>query len=115
MMEGFMVDHMDKIGGVINNMQAVDGKVRHAEQGYSGFSPAIRIVEAELNEIYEYDIKMVGSIDQLEMSVTELRNAIYANDAVTINQHLEVIRAQIGAFMTTFEERIPRIAGIYNM
>ncbi len=115
MVESFMPEHMDKVGGVINKMQALDGKVRHAEQGYTGFSPAIRIEETELNAIYEYDIRMVTSINQLEESVTSLRNAVYANDAMTINQHLEGIRAQLGAFTTAFEERIPRIAGIYNM
>ena len=115
LVDNMMIDHVEQVGGIINKLMAVEGRVRHAEQGYTGFSPAVRIEEEELNRLYEYDLMMVQSINDLTRLSGELKNAIYANDNAKIHEQLDSIRANLNNFTRAFEERIPRIAGIYNM
>ena len=43
MTEDYQTKNIDQVGRAISKSRTLEGKVRHAEQGYSGFSPAVRI------------------------------------------------------------------------
>jgi hypothetical protein len=115
MVDNMVTEGIDSIGGLINKTTALEGRVRHAEQGYSGFSAAIRIEENELNRLYEYDYAMVASIQDLLRQAAELKVAVDASDPARTKGSVDAIRANLTNFTRAFEERIPRIAGIYNM
>ncbi len=115
MLEDFQMDNLDSIGSVINKARTLEGKVRHAEQGYTGFSPAIRIEESELNALYTYDAKMIESIQELDETAQKLLRSAEAGDSGVIGGWLRAIRDELVEFERTFEERIPRVAGIFNM
>jgi hypothetical protein len=115
MLEDYSMDNLDKVGSVINKARTLEGKVRHAEQGYTGFSPAIRIEMRELNRLYEYDASMIGSIERLEDIARNLVSRASGGDESSIAKALGEVRSELTEFEHTFEERIPRIAGIYNM
>jgi membrane-associated HD superfamily phosphohydrolase len=115
MVDNMVTEGIEAIGSLINKTTALEGRVRHAEQGYSGFSAAIRIEENELNRLYEYDYAMVASIQDLMRQASELKLAVDASDAARTKGSVDAIRANLTNFTRAFEERIPRIAGIYNM
>lgn len=115
MTDDYQTKNIDRIGGVINKARTLEGKVRHAEQGYSGFSPAVRIVEAELNRLYEYDASMIDTIQRLDSAQAALHSAVTARDDTEARLQLEDIRNDLVEFQRVFEDRIPRVAGIYNM
>ena len=115
MLEGFEMDNLDTVGSAINKARTLEGKVRHAEQGYTGFSPAIRIEMKELNKLYEYDASMIGSIKELDEAIRRLGNVIEDGESSDIKKELKRIKEELVAFERSFEERIPRIAGIFNM
>jgi hypothetical protein len=115
MTESYQMRNIEKVGSLISRTRALEGKVRHAEQGYTGFSPAVRIEESELNRLYEYDSKMIGAIQQLEEASKLLLDATRVGDHDTMDEHMGSIRDALVDFERTFEERVPRIAGIYNM
>ena len=115
MVDDYQTKNIDRMGGVINKARTLEGKVRHAEQGYTGFSPAVRIELAELNRLYEYDASMIDTIRRLDGAQAALHSAVTARDDNVARQHLEDIRNDLAEFQRVFEERIPRVAGIYNM
>lgn len=115
MVEDYQTKSLDKVGSVINKSRTLEGKVRHAEQGYSGFSPAIRIEEDELNRLYEYDAHLIGAVKHMDEAQANLLSAIHASDETGTRSNLEMIDRQLVEFQRVFEERIPRVAGIYNM
>jgi hypothetical protein len=115
MTESYQMSNLDKMGSLINKTRTLEGKVRHAEQGYSGFSPTIRIEEEELNRLYEYDYRMISSIRELEEMAKRLLDATRVNDLDTMDQHLDGLREELVDFESNFEDRIPQIAGIYNL
>jgi len=57
----------------------------------------------------------VASIQDLMRQAGELKVAVDASDAARTKLSVDAIRANLTNFARAFEERIPRIAGIYNM
>jgi hypothetical protein len=115
MVENMETTYLEKLGGVVNKIRSVEGQVRHAEQGYSGISATIRIEEEELDRLYEYDFALINHVLAIESCIVALRRAVNARDANAMNMEIENIRSRLEDFERTFEERIPRIAGIYNI
>ena len=115
MTDDYQTKNIDLVGGVINKARTLEGKVRHAEQGYTGFSPAVRIEEEELNRLYEYDASMIDTIQRLDSAQAILLSAVQARDDSGARRLLEDIRNDLTEFQRVFEDRIPRVAGIYNM
>jgi len=58
--------NLTAVGSLISQVQQLSGKVRHAEQGYSGWVATISINEERLNKLYEYDYNFVNSALQLQ-------------------------------------------------
>jgi hypothetical protein len=115
MLEDYQTKNLDRVGSSINKVRTLEGKVRHAEQGYSGFSAAIRIEMAELNALYEYDARMIAKITELDGAIRWLQDITSGSDVEKARESLDKIREGLVDFERTFEERIPRIAGIYNI
>ncbi len=115
MVEDFQTKNLDKIGSAINKVRTIEGKVRHAEQGYTGYSPAIRIEMAELNALYEYDAHMISKINELDGAIRWMQDITSGSDTDKARESLDKIRESLVDFERTFEERIPRIAGIFNI
>jgi len=45
------IDMLEDVRRLVNQAQVIEGKVRHAEQGYTGVSADYRIEESELNQL----------------------------------------------------------------
>lgn len=115
MTEDYQTKNIEAIGGVINKVRTLEGKVRHAEQGYTGFSPAVRIEEEELNRLYEYDASMIDAIQRMESAQGMLLAAVNDRDQNEARLRLDEIRDDLVAFQRVFEDRVPMVAGIYNL
>ncbi|NDD29536.1 MAG: hypothetical protein EB084_14845 [Proteobacteria bacterium] len=60
------------IDRVRNVFDKVIDRIRHATHGYSGFYDAIRINEAELDRVYEFDLSMLSDIAAAGEAITAL-------------------------------------------
>ena len=58
--------NLTAVGGLISNVQALSGEVRHASQGYAGWVAPIQIDEGKLNSLYDYDYSFVSAVYQLD-------------------------------------------------
>jgi hypothetical protein len=108
------MDELTDIGELVNKFKTIEGKVRHAEQGYTGLSPAVRIEEAVLEKLYEYDWAMIDYVISMEKFVVDLRSGIDAHDDALIKGSLRNLRARLTDFDRSFDERLERSAGIFN-
>jgi hypothetical protein len=115
MLEEYQSKNIDRIAGAINHVQTLEGKVRHAEQGYTGFSPAVRIEEGELDRLYEYDASMIRSIQSLDGSQASLLNLVRSGDENGATEALRAMKDELVNFERAFDNRIPLISGIYNL
>ncbi len=99
---------LQPIGNLIFLLQSTEGKVRHAEGGYSGISANVRVEEPELDKLYEYDYSMLTGLDQLAALIPAIANAA---DPASFNQALKAFGDGLKAFDTTFQQRMIMISG----
>jgi hypothetical protein len=105
--ENYAIEVMDKIGGLISNFQALEGKVRHAEGGYSGISAAIRIQEDELNHLYEYDARLLDYCVNMDREAKALRDASDGGNGLA--EMVSNLRDMLRNFEDNFEARMNAI------
>jgi len=102
---------LSNIGNVMFEVEGIEARVRHGEQGYSGFSPAIRIEEEALDRLYEYDYAMIEGLDRAAQGLPAIRTAIEANDKAAFEKAVKALRADLKAFDDAFKQRIAIISG----
>lgn len=101
--------HLDRMGRVLNRLRSLEGRVRHAEGGYSGISADIRIEEMELNRLYEYDASLLDDVAALGDKTAELRTA--ATDGGEVRPSVREIKELLDRLEDTFQRRIRVVAG----
>ncbi len=102
---------LSNLGNVIFELEGMEARVRHAEQGYSGFSPAIRIEEEELDRLYEYDYAMIEGLERATNDLSTLRTAAEGNDKAAFDNSVRALRADLKAFDDAFKQRVVVISG----
>ena len=106
------LDLMNDIATVVSAAKTAETRVRHAEQGYSGISPAYRVTDEQLNTLYAFDVSLVDGIRSLgELCRTALGSAD-AGDFGLVKADLRDIRAGLAELSAVFEKRIETMAGL---
>ncbi len=106
------LEALEEAGGLVNQIAMIEGKLRHAEQGYTGVSPDYRIEEEELNRLYEWDLSLLGHIEELGISATLLQRAITSDDRQNMRQEMSTMNEKLQGFLEVFEKRREAIAGL---
>ena len=65
---------------LVSKINMLMEKIRHAEQGYTGISPDHKINIPELNQMYEWDLGLLGHIDNLNNISGNLKRSISIMD-----------------------------------
>ncbi len=103
---------LDSIGSLTNHIQMTQNRVRHAEHGYSGVSADYRIMEDELNRLYEWDLNLLSEIEDLSKAVDTLQNAIDIGNSAEIGEKIDAVEADIRDFNDLFDKRVETIANL---
>jgi hypothetical protein len=96
---------------LLAELQMLEGSVRHAEQGYSGISAAVRIGTSQLDRLYEYDYGFVQAADELNTTLGQLPASVSSGGSAT-RQLLATARGQVSQLSQVFQARIRAIQGI---
>lgn len=73
------LDDLDKLG---RRLQQSADSIRFASYGYAGFLDAVKIKEAELDDIYRFDSALLDSVDSIRTAVAELDPSALTKDAL---------------------------------
>jgi ribosomal protein L40E len=57
---------------LVADLLRIEGEIRAAQQGYTGFTPAVRINPTQLDRLYEYDYGFAAAADQLNQAVSAI-------------------------------------------
>jgi uncharacterized phage infection (PIP) family protein YhgE len=66
------LDELDRLAGQLTKLR---DNIRLADYGYTGFFDAVKIKEAELDRMYEYDLSLRDQIGAIQKAVSELASA----------------------------------------
>jgi hypothetical protein len=101
---------LSDLAQVASELNVLEGQIRHAEQGYSGISPAVRMSPTSLDQLYEYDYGFVGAADALTQALAPLNvPSPSPSDAAGAIQNA---RGMIRQLTAAFQARTKAVQGI---
>ena len=68
-LSGGKLDDLDEVDRLSQKLFKIANSIRHASYGYSGFFDQVKIQEAELDRIYQYDVSLMNDVEALESSL----------------------------------------------
>jgi hypothetical protein len=97
---------MTDLAPVLASLNQLEGRIRHAEQGYTGISPALRIRPEQQDRLYEYDYGFAQAADQVTQATSALGAAATGGDSAGITQGVTQLRTQVQQLDVAFRARI---------
>ena len=90
----------------------VTEKVNHASYGYSGFFDVVKVTEANLDRMIEFDNNLVDEADGLGADVDTFKTAIAKGETKDVKEKVQNIADKMEAFEETFDKRTEAILGV---
>jgi hypothetical protein len=81
------IDLVDDVGRAVTQLQTFIDRVRLASYGYAGMFDAVKINQAELEQMYNFDLALFEYVGRLDTANDRLREAIETGEGLK-----EVIR-----------------------
>jgi hypothetical protein len=97
------IDLVDDVGSAVTQLQTFADRVRLASYGYSGLFDAVKINEAELEQMYNFDMALFEYVGRLETAIGHLRDLIPSGEG--LEQPIRIIQDICREANTTFDER----------
>src|SRR2546422_861530 len=101
---------LDLPGAIILKSQGLEGQIRHAEQGYSGLVADVKVLEPQLNNLYQFDATMLDGLDALSAEASGLE-ADAGGDAGKVMDRIGKLRSGLQNLEQTFKTRMLVITG----
>jgi len=86
--------------------------INHAPYGYSGFFNAVKIEEDDLENMIDFDTKLVDSVKETEAKVKQFRGEVMSGKFDNAAVQVSDIRGSVEALESTFNERKEVIMGV---
>jgi len=86
----------------------VIAKLRTASYGYSGFFDAVKVREAELDKLLEYDWSLVSAVEKLAKTAREAA----ASEPAKLGEALSSLRSELLAFEDLLRRREEILRGV---
>ena len=90
----------------------VTEKVNHASYGYSGFFDVVKVTEANLDRMIEFDNKLVDEADGLGADVDAFKAEIARGETKDVKEKVQNIADKMEVFEETFDKRTDVILGV---
>ena len=97
------VDLVDDVGVAVTQLQTFIDRVRFASYGYSGLLDAVRINQAELEQMYNFDVALFEYVDRLNEASGRLREAIPSGQGLI--ETIRIVQDICREANSTFDQR----------
>ncbi len=106
----YQMKALEPMGTVIFKCESLEGQIRHAEQGYSGFVADVKVLEPQLNNLYMFDAQMLDGVDALAKEAAGLV-ADAGGDVAKVMSHIQTLQKGLVDVETNFKRRMNVITG----
>ena len=103
---------IEDAGKLVTRAGTCKERLIHAEQGYTGISPDYRILEPQLNQMYEWDLGLLNLIEDLQKTANALREKASSGTEAEMSAELEKALLAIENYEIIFEQRRESLAGL---
>ena len=66
------LENLDRASSIEKSLDRLANRIRHADYGSSGFFDAVKVGQAELDRIYEFDLALSDTMEYLALQVEQL-------------------------------------------
>ena len=104
-----MIALMDDMEQAAIKLRTFADKIKTASYGYTGFFDSVKINEAELAQLYQFDTAFFETAEQIDSALTNVEASMGDEDGLkTAIRHLTTLAREA---VTTFERRYEMING----
>lgn len=103
------LDLLDELGSAVTQLQTFIDRVRFATYGYAGLFDAVKVNQAELEQIYQFDLQLFEYVDRLNEANDHLRDAVSSGEGLA--ETVRVIRDICREANAAFDQREHLIVG----
>ena len=103
------MDLLDDVGSAVTQLQTFIDRVRFASYGYSGMFDAVRINEAELEQMYNFDAALFEYVERLNAAARHLQEVIPTGEGLV--ETIRIIQDICREANSTFDQREHLILG----
>ena len=103
------ITYLDDLEAAAIKLRTFADRVRRASYGYSGLFDAVKINEAELAQLYQYDAAMLDTVDQVSHAIDNVEASVGSdglpaairNMATVSQQAIEIFNRREEVFLQT--------------
>lgn len=92
------LDVLDDVDRLSQKLFKIANMIRHASYGYAGFFDQVKVQEAELDKIYQYDLSLLGEVEAIE-------NSLKSDPTLTLAEQTRKWETQIRELEGKIEDR----------
>lgn len=105
------LDVLQDIDRLIAKTERITQKVNHASYGYAGFFDVVKIKEANLDRMIDYDNRLVDEVEGLTTDVDMFKAEVTKGEAKNAKEKIQDITDKIESFEQVFDKRQEVILG----
>ena len=104
------IAYVDDLEAAAIKLRTFGDRVRRATRGYSGLFDAVKINEAELAQLYQYDAAMLEMVDEVERAIDNVEMSIGSDGLDASIRNLVINARQLDVVFDRREEVIFNIS-----
>jgi hypothetical protein len=91
------------LDAAIKKLDHLENRIRFASYGYAGFFDVVKIEQAQLDSIYQFDLALVEDADRIEAKLSELKTRAATSDG--LKAACAEVTAELDRTGRAFDER----------
>ncbi len=103
------IQWLDDVEGATMKLQTFIDRLKTASYGYAGFFDAVRVKENELDQLYNFDLALSASVDEVAAAVDALSTAAMSNEGIA--EAVSALNSAAAQANETFKKRVDVITG----
>ncbi|HJJ54631.1 MAG TPA: hypothetical protein O0X50_00930 [Methanocorpusculum sp.] len=103
---GLELNIMNDVAATITKAKAVEAKIRHAQQGYSGVSAGVRILQDDLNKLYELDLSLLETVKKLGDAAEQIKADAASGNFQPAGAKLKLLKTDLQNFAEVLDTRV---------
>ncbi|MBX8644376.1 MAG: hypothetical protein KIY12_06625 [Thermoplasmata archaeon] len=102
--------HLQAVASLLSKLQLLEGDIMHAEQGYTGISPSIRMDQSKISSLYDFDYAFISSAAKFASDADSLSlPSLAGNDLL---QAISRLSAEIDEIREKWSARMAAVQNI---
>ncbi len=97
------LEYLDDLGRAVTKLQTLIDRIKAASYGYAGFFDAVKVKEAQLDALYNFDSALMAEVDTLAAAIDQVSSAFGAGEGQS--EAINELIAKIQSISDTFGRR----------